>query len=76
MISRCYRCGDAGHWAEACPHNERAANRADHLDRIAGYAAKCAAGQITAFDKRRMIEAENKLWYGDDLPPSLRSITK
>lgn len=67
----CRRCGSAGHWADLCPHNARARNRREHLDRIAGYVELMQAGDITPREKQHMIKAENESWYGKDIPAAL-----
>jgi zinc knuckle protein len=67
----CRRCGDPGHWEDACPHNLRACDKREHNDRIALYVARFLDGDITAIEKQHMIREENRLWYGDQLPAAL-----
>lgn len=71
-VNGCYRCGSPDHWADSCPHNARAATRREHETRIAGYVGMYISGEIAQHEKQRMIQAENELWYGENMPPGLR----
>jgi hypothetical protein len=68
----CRRCGDPGHWADTCPHNQRAATRKEHEARIDSYVARYHDGDIDAREKQHMIREENQQWHGDKLPAALK----
>lgn len=68
----CRRCGDTGHWADACPHQQRAHDKRGHEGRIALYVRRFIDGEIDAIAKREMIRAENESWYGSEIPAALK----
>ncbi len=65
---RCYKCGQHGHFAANCPLNVPASDRDEHMARIDALVGQRAAGEISTEDKRRLISAENILFYGADNP--------
>lgn len=71
LSGACYRCGDPNHWADLCPHNERAATKKEHEARIAGYVQRWTDGEILSREKQQMISEENKLWHGDKCRPAI-----
>lgn len=68
---QCFRCEQYGHVAAECTELSRAANKAEHLARIAAIVARWPR-EIDTLRKRQLISQENKLWYGDDMPAALR----
>lgn len=74
-MNGCRRCGGLDHWADGCQHNIRAKDRQEHEARIASYVALFPE-HISAWEKQQMIKAENRLWYGTDLPPGLKQLSK
>lgn len=67
----CFRCGIPGHWADTCPWLAKATTKGEHEARIAKYIERWTDGDITPWQKREFISAENKLWYGGKCPPAL-----
>lgn len=61
----CFRCGEYGHWAESesCPWLKKAATQAGHEARIARYVERWINHEITPFQKRAFITAENQMWH-------------
>jgi hypothetical protein len=61
----CFRCGEYGHWAESesCPWLKRAATQAEHYARLDAFRERYWAFEITPFQKRAFITAENEMWH-------------
>jgi hypothetical protein len=64
----CFNCGEDGHIDPDCPARIPAAGYREHLSRLVRLADLWVAGRISREQKRRMISAENVLWYGADNP--------
>lgn len=61
----CFACNGAGHWEAGCPELSLppARDRKEHEDRIAKYVRWWSEEfRITAFQKQKLIEAENARW--------------
>jgi hypothetical protein len=58
----CFRCDEWGHVQDACPELQPAATYAIHLARIVTYGQRFASGKWLIWEKRKAIEAENKMW--------------
>jgi zinc knuckle protein len=69
---KCFRCEKYGHVAAECTELTRAANKAEHLARIDRFIERYQSREIDASVKQRLINHENRLWYGDDMPAALR----
>jgi hypothetical protein len=59
---RCYRCSEPGHKVADCPELKPAATYAEHLDRIALYGQRHAAGTWTREEKEQAIIREIRMW--------------
>ena len=64
----CFNCGEIGHLDANCPLRFQAESWRGHLKRVERLVDLWVEGRITREQKRRMISAENVLWYGADNP--------
>lgn len=70
--SRCFRCGQPGHWADNCHLLSRAASEKEHTQRIQDFIDLWAEGKINTEQKRLAIGTENELWHGSNCPRHLK----
>ena len=69
----CFRCGELGHFAAACPLLNLSASSDEHMGRIGFYVDRWVGGFMSREQKRVAISMENQLWYGEaNCPRSLR----
>lgn len=61
-IGGCFRCRGRDHWADNCPELIPVATKAEHEARIAKYIDWWIDGRITAHEKQKLIECENRMW--------------
>jgi hypothetical protein len=71
----CFHCLEPGHWATDCEYLVKAKDRKEHERRIEYFIERFTEGYLLPIDKRRLIKAENKLWYDGELPPSLKALS-
>jgi zinc knuckle protein len=69
---QCFRCEKYGHIAAECTELTRATTKAEHLARIDRFIERYQSREIDASVKQRLINQENRLWYGGELPAALR----
>jgi len=72
---QCFRCEEYGHIAAECTQLTRAATQAEHIVRITEIVARWERGEIDTIRKRQLINHENRLWHGENLPAALRRNT-
>ena len=65
--SKCWKCGEPGHYAYACTLMTRAENYAEHVSRIAAIVGRWIGQEISTEEKRAKISEENVQWYGPDV---------
>jgi hypothetical protein len=71
-IGPCFRCDQWGHLQADCPELLPAKTYAEHLARIAEYGQRFASGKWLIWEKRKAIEAENKMWNAQAAAASRR----
>jgi len=60
---KCFRCEKLGHIAAECAELFPAATAAEHQARIARYVERWINHEITEYQKRAFITAENEMWH-------------
>lgn len=58
----CFRCGNPGHWRDACPLRQAAPTLAEHERRLRLYIDRFVDNDISTEYKRELIAEEHELW--------------
>jgi hypothetical protein len=68
----CYECHQPGHIAANCPQLRQADGYDEHIARVTEHVDDWIESKTSIEEKRRRIGQENRLWYGESCPRSLR----